>query len=241
MVKYSFQSNLQPPDLSAPVKLENFLNQPSHSIWVFPGQGSQRLGMGLELLEIPFVRERFQTAKQILGWSVSDVCQDSERLVQTLYAQPCLYLLMTTLVDLLKQQGDQLNLAAGYSLGEYIALYAADVYGFETGLHLVQNRARIMDSGPSGSMVSLIGARYEEIQAALEAVPYVWQVNDSQTNVLISGLPDSLEVFLKGINSVEKVIFLEVSCPFHTPLMEEVADAFGEVLMESNRPRNLNE
>ena len=187
--------------------------------------------MGLELLEIPFVRERFQTATQILGWSVSDVCQDSERLAQTLYAQPCLYLLMTTLVDLLKQQGEQCYLTAGYSLGEYIALYAAGVYDFETGLYLVQNRARIMNAGPSGSMVSLIGARYEEIQAALEAIPNVWQANDSQTNVLISGLSNALEIFLKEISRVEQVVRLGVSCPFHTPLMEEVAGTFENILM----------
>ena len=234
MVKYSFQTNSQQSDLSVSVRLENSQKQPSHSVWVFPGQGSQILGMGLELLENPFAQERFKTAQQILGWSVSDVCQDLELLNQTLYAQPSLYLFMTTLVDLFKQQGEQFYLTAGHSLGEYISLYAAGVYDFETGLYLVQHRARIMDAGPSGSMVCLIGARYEQIQAALETIPNVWQANDSQTNVLISGLSDALNTFLARVTTVKQVIRLGVSCPFHTPLMNDVSNAFETILMKTH-------
>jgi len=114
--------------------------------WVFPGQGSQAIGMGVDLLELPFAKERFERAKQILGWDVLEVCQNPEDQVsRTLYTQPCLYVVESILADVLIEQGKTPALVAGHSLGEYVALYVARVFGFEAGLELVKRRAELMD------------------------------------------------------------------------------------------------
>jgi [acyl-carrier-protein] S-malonyltransferase len=82
--------------------------------WVFPGQGSQALGMGKDLLEIPSAQERFQQAAAILGWSVSEICESDEAtLSRTLYTQPSLYVIETILADILKQKGQKPDVVAG--------------------------------------------------------------------------------------------------------------------------------
>src|SRR5690242_8127999 len=105
--------------------------------WVFPGQGSQALGMGTDLLDIPSVKEKFDQAEAILGWSVTEICQNQEeKLSQTLYTQPSLYVVESILADLVRERGYKPDLVAGHSLGEYIALYIAGVFDWSVGLHL---------------------------------------------------------------------------------------------------------
>src|SRR6476469_7116188 len=107
--------------------------------WVFPGQGSQAIGMGGDLLDLPAGSAKFAQAQQILGWSVPEICQSQEdKLSSTLYTQPCLYVVETILADMMLEKGQQPDLVAGHSLGEYVALYAAGVFDFETGLRLVK-------------------------------------------------------------------------------------------------------
>jgi [acyl-carrier-protein] S-malonyltransferase len=95
--------------------------------WVFPGQGSQSQGMGIDLLDVPSAKDKFAQAEDILGWSVVEICQNAEKLSHTLYTQPCLYVVESILADIL-QQKEQPNLVAGHSLGEYVALYVAGVF-----------------------------------------------------------------------------------------------------------------
>lgn len=112
--------------------------------WVFPGQGSQTQGMGIDLIEV--AQDKFKQAEEILGWSIIQRCQgDEETLSRTLYTQPCLYTIEAILVDLLKDKGKNADFVAGHSLGEYVALYAANVYDFATGLNLVKMRSQFMD------------------------------------------------------------------------------------------------
>ncbi|MGL5509089.1 MAG: acyltransferase domain-containing protein, partial [Microcoleaceae cyanobacterium] len=133
--------------------------------WVFPGQGSQALGMGKDLLDQLDAMGKFDQAKEILGWSVSEICQEETgKLSQTLYTQPCLYVIETILVDLLKSQGKKPDLVAGHSLGEYVALYAAEVFDFATGLNLVKQRAQLMDQAAGGEMVALIGFDRQQLE-----------------------------------------------------------------------------
>ena len=114
--------------------------------WIFPGQGSQVVGMGIDLKEMPSSKDKFEQAEQILGWSILEKCQgDETELSRTLYTQPCLYVIESILTDLLQDKGQQPDLVAGHSLGEYSALYAAGVFDFESGLRLVKRRAELMD------------------------------------------------------------------------------------------------
>ena len=94
--------------------------------WVFPGQGSQAVGMGADLAEQPLAKAKFAEAEAILGWSVLDKSQgEAAELSRTLYTQPCLYVLEAILSDLYRDKIAQVDFLAGHSLGEYSALYAA--------------------------------------------------------------------------------------------------------------------
>lgn len=199
--------------------------------WVFPGQGSQAIGMGADLLNLPFAKTRFDQAKQILGWDVLEICQNPEdKISRTFYTQPCLYVVESILADVLIQQGNKPNLVAGHSLGEYVALYAARVFEFEAGLRLVQRRAELMDNTFGGTMVALIGFNQEQLQQQIQEIPDVVLANDnSPMQVVISGTPEAVNELLGKIK-VKRAAPLKVSGAFHSPLMAEAAAQFQEVL-----------
>ncbi|HEY9705988.1 MAG TPA: ACP S-malonyltransferase [Allocoleopsis sp.] len=201
--------------------------------FIFPGQGSQSLGMGIDLLEIPTAKEKFDQAAEILGWSVIEICQNQEeKLSQTLYTQPCLYVVETILTDLLKEHQQKADLVAGHSLGEYVALYAAGVFNFTDGLKLVKKRAELMDQASGGMMAALIGFDREQLDTEISKIPDVILANDnSPAQVVISGTPAGVETLLKNIK-VKKAVPLKVSGAFHSPLMQDAATKFTEILTE---------
>ncbi|MBD2260912.1 ACP S-malonyltransferase [Pseudanabaena sp. FACHB-2040] len=199
--------------------------------WVFPGQGSQAIGMGVDLLELPGARAKFEAASTLLGWSVLDTIQSPEdKVSNTLYTQPCLYVVESLLVDVLKERGYQPDRVAGHSLGEYVALYAAGVYDFETGLGLVKRRAELMSQASDGMMAALIGFDREELMAKLEDTPDVVLANDNNAGqVVISGTPAAVDAVLAGVKA-KRGVKLNVSGAFHSPLMAEAATEFQAVL-----------
>ena len=201
----------------------------NNTAWVFPGQSSQKPGMGLDLLAYPFARAKFKQAKEILGWSITEVCQDSDKLSRTLYTQPCLYVIESLLAELIIKQGYQPCLVAGYSLGEYPASYTAGAFDFETGLHLIKRRAELMDQSPQGRMVALIGSNIEKLKVQISHTPNVWLMNDDLSIAIISGTLRGIESLLAKVE-VKRTIPLKVSCAFHTPLMAEAAAEFQEIL-----------
>ncbi len=199
--------------------------------WVFPGQGSQAVGMGADLLDLPFAKAKFEQAKQILGWDVLEICQSQEdKLSRTFYTQPCLYVVESILTDLLIERGQLPNLVAGHSLGEYVALYAARVFDFDTGLRLVKRRAELMDSASDGMMAALIGFDREQLEQKIQETPDVVLANDnSPAQVVISGTPEAVQNLLAQIK-VKRAVTLNVSGAFHSPLMAAPAAEFQDVL-----------
>lgn len=199
--------------------------------WVFPGQGSQAIGMGVDLLELPEAKTKFEQAEQILGWSVSAVSQSEEdKLSRTLYTQPCLYVVESILVDLLQAKGQQADLVAGHSLGEYVALYAAKAFDFESGLRLVKRRAELMDSASDGMMAAVIGFDREQLEQQIAQTADVVLANDNNAGqVVISGTPAGVEAVLSQIKA-KRMVRLNVSGAFHSPLMAEAAAEFQQVL-----------
>ncbi|WP_017304030.1 ACP S-malonyltransferase [Spirulina subsalsa] len=199
--------------------------------WIFPGQGSQKLGMAEDLADLPQAQSYFEKAEKILGWSVLDLCQQDEtQLNQTLYTQPCLYVIESILADLLTQQGQTPQMVAGHSLGEYVALYAARVFDFATGLELVQRRATLMDATAGGKMVALIGFKREELQQELDKNSDVVLANDnSDAQVVISGTPSAVDELLTHIKA-KRALPLNVSGAFHSPLMASAAAEFQTAL-----------
>jgi [acyl-carrier-protein] S-malonyltransferase len=199
--------------------------------WVFPGQGSQVIGMGVDLQNIPLAKAKFELAEKILGWSVLDVCQgDEATLACTLYTQPCLYVVEAILIDLLKEKVGSPQLVAGHSLGEYVALYAAEVFDFAEGLKLVQKRAELMNSAEGGKMAALMKFDRDQLTTVLNNTPDVVLANDnSEAQVVISGTPEGVEKVLGQVKA-KKITTLNVSGAFHSPLMQEAAAQFLTVL-----------
>ncbi|CBN57778.1 MULTISPECIES: ACP S-malonyltransferase [Kamptonema] len=199
--------------------------------WVFPGQGSQAVGMGVDLLELPGAKAKFSLAEQILGWSVPQLCQgDEEKLSRTLYTQPCLYVVESILADLMRQKGHYPAVVAGHSLGEYTALYAAGVFDFETGLRLVKRRSELMESASGGQMVALMGFDRQQLELQIQYSQDVVLANDnSDGQVVISGKPAAVEGLLAKIK-VKRAVKLNVSGAFHSPLMASAAAEFQQVL-----------
>jgi [acyl-carrier-protein] S-malonyltransferase len=199
--------------------------------WVFPGQGSQVIGMGVDLQNIPVAKAKFELAEKILGWSVLDICQgEEETLACTLYTQPCLYVVESILIDLLKDKVGLPQLVAGHSLGEYVALYAAEVFDFESGLKLVQKRAELMNNAEGGKMAALMKFDRAQLTAVLNNAPDVVLANDnSEAQVVISGTPEGVENVLSQVKA-KKITTLNVSGAFHSPLMQEAAAQFLTVL-----------
>lgn len=199
--------------------------------WVFPGQGSQAVGMGLDLIDLPSAQSKFEKAQEILGWDVLEICQtQDDKLSRTLYTQPCLYVVESILADVLLERGNTPTLVAGHSLGEYVALYAARVFDFEAGLHLVKRRAELMDSASDGMMAALIGFDREQLEQKIKETSNVVLANDnSPAQVVISGTPEAVKEVMSNIK-VKRAVPLNVSGAFHSPLMADAAAQFQEVL-----------
>jgi [acyl-carrier-protein] S-malonyltransferase len=199
--------------------------------WVFPGQGSQTLGMGVDLLEIPAAKATFDRATEILGWSPIEICQhDEAKLGNTRYTQPCLYVMECILVDLLTAKGIKPDVVAGHSLGEYVALYAAGALDFATGLQLVKRRAELMDLASDGKMSALLGFDREQLTAAIAETEGVVLANDnSAAQVVISGTAAAIAAVVGKIK-VKKAIPLNVSGAFHSPMMAPAAAEFSQLL-----------
>lgn len=199
--------------------------------WVFPGQGSQAIGMGVDLQELPQAQAFFQKAEDILGWSVLDICQSNEeKLSYTPYTQPCLYVVESILAQLMRDRGYQPQLVAGHSLGEYVALYAAGVFSFEDGLALVKQRSELMNTAPEGQMDALMGFQREELEQAIAEIPDVVIANDnSAVQVVVSGTPAAIQQ-LKASIKIKRAVTLKVSRAFHSPFMATAEAEYREVL-----------
>lgn len=199
--------------------------------WVFPGQGSQAIGMGMDLLDISYAKDRFDLAEEILGWSVIEICQsEDDKISRTLYTQPCMYVVESILADLLREKRQQPDLVAGHSLGEYIALYVAGVFEWSAGLRLIQRRAELMDCVAGGMMAALIGFDREQLEQQIQQTPDVVLANDnSPAQAVISGTPAAVEAVISQVKK-KRAIPLKVSGAFHSPFMAAAATEFQQVL-----------
>jgi [acyl-carrier-protein] S-malonyltransferase len=193
--------------------------------WVFPGQGSQALGMGIDLLDITSAKDKFAQAEEMLGWSVTEICQNEEvKLSQTLYTQPILYVVESILADLLRERGHQPDLVAGHSLGEYSALYVAGVFEWSAGLYLVKRRAELMDSAVGGMMAALM------LEKVIAQTPDVVLANDnSSAQVVISGTTEAVQAVMAQVKA-KRAIPLKVSGAFHSHLIAPAAAQFQDIL-----------
>jgi [acyl-carrier-protein] S-malonyltransferase len=202
--------------------------------WVFPGQGSQKLGMAAGLLDHPLGKERFELASDLLGRNLAAICSgsDSADLNHTCNTQPALFVMESVLCDLLHQQGKTANLLAGHSLGELVALYAGGVFDLETGLKLVIRRSELMAAAGGGAMAAVMGFNRSQLEEVVAITDGVVIANDnSDAQVVLSGSQTALDAVLAAVNC-KRAVPLAVSGAFHSPFMAAPAAAFAAELAQ---------
>ncbi|WP_020681522.1 ACP S-malonyltransferase [Marinobacterium rhizophilum] len=213
--------------------------------FVFPGQGSQHLGMLAELSEqYPVIQETFAEASQALGYDLWALVQQGpeDELNKTEVTQPALLAAGVALWRLWQQQGGATPaLMAGHSLGEYTALVCAGVLGFADGVRLVQLRGRFMQEAVpagTGAMAAILGLDDAAIASACEAAAQGQVVSPVNFNcpgqVVIAGEKDAVERGMEACKAAgaKRAIPLPVSVPSHCELMRPAAEQMAPVLAD---------
>jgi [acyl-carrier-protein] S-malonyltransferase len=210
--------------------------------FLFPGQGAQAVGMGRALAErFSPAREVFEAADQALGFELSRICWEGPEdvLRETRHAQPALLTHSVAALRLLEAQGVRPSWCAGHSLGEYSACVAASVLAFEDAVRLVYRRGELMyQAGVErpGTMAAILGLSRDDVAAACTEASTAGIVVPANLNapgqVVISGEVQGVERAgeLCKTRGAKRVIRLEVSGAFHSPLMEPASRGLGQAL-----------
>ena len=208
--------------------------------FIFSGQGSHRPGMSLNLYNtFQIAKDRIELSNKILGYDISEIMFSAQENVlrQTQYAQPAIFIHSTILFDLIKDQNECVAVA-GHSLGEFSALYANNFFDFETGLKIVDVRARAMhecELNYPGKMSAVIGTSIEKIQSICDSVDCQIANINSDSQIVISGSEESIDLASKSLKNIgAKVIPLSVSGAFHSKLMSEAKNKLSEIINTSS-------
>jgi len=204
--------------------------------FIFSGQGSHRPGMSSNLYNtFQLAKDRIELSNNILGYDISEIMFSAEENVlrQTQYAQPAIFIHSTIIFDLIKDQKECVAVA-GHSLGEFSALYANNFFDFETGLQIVNVRAKAMhecELNNPGKMSAVIGASIDKIQTICDSVDCQIANINSDSQIVISGGEESIDLASESLKNIgAKVIPLSVSGAFHSKLMSEAKNKLTDII-----------
>ena len=224
---------------------------PEQTLLVFPGQGSQQPGMGSEFMSHPATSEIFEQANSIVGYNLAEIMKegDPEKLRQTAITQPALFVCSYAAFSYFAHHAGKgikelAKYVAGHSLGEYTALVAAGAFDFETGLKLVKARGEAMQNATAkdeGAMAAIIGIPLHQVETFCHSTGAFLANDNCEGQAVIAGLNRAVDEAsnIAAMEQPKKIMRLDVSGPFHTPMMYPAAEKMQEVFsaVKANAPQ----
>ena len=206
--------------------------------FMFPGQGAQKAGMGKDFYEqSETARQVIDRASELLDIDMKELCfEENDRLDQTEYTQAALVTVCMAMEHVLKERGLKADVTAGLSLGEYCAIASAGGMSTEDAITTVRKRGILMQNavpGGKGSMAAVLGLTGEAIEKAIEGIDGVSIANyNCPGQIVITGWKESVEKASEVLKEAgaKRVLPLNVSGPFHSPMLTEAGEELGKVL-----------
>lgn len=210
----------------------------SKTVWMFPGQGAQKVGMAKDFYEnSTLARQLFDEADAALDFNLKDTCfEENEQIHLTEYTQPCLVTACLAMAAELRKRGFRPDMTAGLSLGEYAAIAAAGGMSPPDAIRLVRKRGLLMQNtipAGEGAMYAVLGMETAVIETVLSGVDGVTIANyNCPGQLVITGRTAAVETAAEKLKAAgaRRVVPLKVSGPFHSPLLESAGEKLSEEL-----------